>query len=741
MWGMAEASAATTRTAEGPSAVVAVVLAGLCTLCSLVGLTFELLTRSTPVVVDFGSRGSTTATAVVFMALPIVGALIARRRPDNPIGWLFIAIGATMAIWVLADGVAIYTLRTHPGAFPGGSALAWVASWIWAVGWALTGIAFLVFPTGRLLSRRWRAAVWLLIVVCAGVIVSTALAKGRFENYTFADNPYGVIRFGFSPYTLKLVNVLALAVAGVPAVVSLIVRARVADTEQRQQIKWVTWAAAVTVFAILTVAILRGLGARIDWLESVVLAVGILIPISAGFAVLKYRLYGIDLVINKTVVFGVLAVFVTAVYVAVVVGLGALLGLSDDPKPGLSIVATALVAVAFEPVRLRAQRLANRIVYGDRATPYEALSALSASMSTTSDADETLPQLAAVIGEGLGARRTAVWLKLDGDLHRSASWPDADAAGRTDVIPIRDDVLPADDPDETFFAVRHLDELLGAVSVEMGSGDHLDPARTKLVVDLSRQAGLVLRNIRLIAELRSSRHRIVAAGDAERRRLERDLHDGAQQQLVALAIKLGLAERMLDGDPEGVRALLVDLRGEANDALGTLRDLARGIYPPLLADAGLVPALEAQTAKAVVPVSIHALGIERYPQDIEVAVYFCCLEAVQNVGKYAPDAEVNIDLSWINGSLRFSVADDGPGFDPNAARGSGLQNMADRLAALDGELHIRSAPGRGTTITGLIPTAALINLTTDATTIEPGPEAAAAPPHASQDVAAQHPAS
>jgi signal transduction histidine kinase len=709
MEAMVEGSESGTAATGGPSAAVAVGLAVVCTLLSVVGLTFEFLTRSTPFTVDFGSRASTTATAVVFMALPIVGALVARRRPDNPIGWLFIAIGATMAIWVFADGLAIYSLRTHPGSFAGGTALAWLASWVWVVGWTLTGIAFLVFPTGRLLSRRWRLAVGLLVVVGAGVVLSTALADGHFENYRFADNPLGTIRFGFSLYTLKVIDVLALAVAGVPAVASLIVRARRAGTEERQQIKWVTWAAAVTVFVILGFTIVRALGARVDWLESVVLSVGILVPVSAGFAVLKYRLYGIDLVINKTVVFGVLAVFVTAVYVAVVVGLGALLGLSNDPKPGLSIISTALVAVAFEPVRLRAQRLANRIVYGDRATPYEALSALSASMASTSDADETLPQLAAVIGEGLGAERTAVWLKLDGSLHPAASWPPNEERPEA-ILAIRDDQVPTDHGDARFFPVRHQEELLGALSVEMVHGDHLDPARTKLVVDLSRQAGLVLRNIRLITELRTSRHRIVTAGDAERRRLERDLHDGAQQQLVALAIKLGLVERMLDGDPDGARSLLDELRHDANDALGNLRDLARGIYPPLLADAGLVRALEAQSAKSIVPVTVQAFGVERYAQDVEIAVYFCCLEAVQNVGKYAPDASMTIELAWTDGLLRFVAADDGPGFDPHAAGGSGLQNMADRLAALDGQLEIRSAPGRGTTITGRLPAERVIDL-------------------------------
>jgi signal transduction histidine kinase len=661
------------------------------------------------------------------MAMPIVGALIAARQPSNPIGWLFIAIGATMAIWVLADGAAIYSLLTNPDAFAGGAWMAWLASWIWAVGWALTGVAFLLFPTGRLVSRGWRWVVVLLAVGTAVGIALTAFNVGPFENYKFVDNPAGVWHTGLTPFGIKVVSIVALVLGGIPAAASLFVRLGRADAEERHQIKWVTWAASVVVMVIAAFLVLRTLGGRVEWLESTVLTVGVLIPISAGIAVLKYRLYGIDVVINKTLVFGVLATFVTVVYIAVVVGIGALIGAPHEPTPGLSIVATALVAVAFEPLRVRTQRLANRFVYGDRATPYETLAALSASMASAVAPDDMVPRLAGVIGEGLLARRATVWIELDGRLQRRAEWPEP--SGEVDDGMSS---LPLDHSGESFFPVRDRNELLGAVSVEMAPGDHLDPSRSKLVVDLSRQAGLVLRNVRLIAELRSSRHRIVAAGAPRRRRLERDLHDGAQQQLVALAIKLGLAERLVDADPEKARELIVELRAEAGDALETLRDLARGIYPPLLADGGITPALEAQVAKSPLPVTLHAEGLGRYSQDVEVALYFCCLEALQNVGKYAQASHVRIELEAEGDELRFAVIDDGAGFDLREAKGSGLRNMSDRLAALDGELNITSTPGSGTTIAGRLPASPVIDL--DALGSEPtnptsGPRSAL-PPHA-----------
>jgi signal transduction histidine kinase len=231
----------------------------------------------------------------------------------------------------------------------------------------------------------------------------------------------------------------------------------------------------------------------------------------------------------------------------------------------------------------------------------------------------------------------------------------------------------------------------------------VSPSDEKLVEDLASQAGLVLRNVRLIEELRASRQRLVAAQDEERRRLERNLHDGAQQQLVALSVKLRLAEQLAERDPARSTAMLAELRDDTNDALDNLRDLARGIYPPLLADKGLAEALRGQARKAAVPVEVDPDGVGRYPQEIEAAVYFCCLEALQNVAKYARASTVTVRLGTENGDLTFEVSDDGDGFDPvTTPRGAGMQNMADRLEALGGRLRVRSAPGTGTTISGIV---------------------------------------
>jgi signal transduction histidine kinase len=201
----------------------------------------------------------------------------------------------------------------------------------------------------------------------------------------------------------------------------------------------------------------------------------------------------------------------------------------------------------------------------------------------------------------------------------------------------------------------------------------------------------------------------VAAQDEERRKLERNLHDGAQQNLVALKVKLGLAEAFAEKDPARARELVSQLKDDADEALETLRDLARGIYPPLLADKGLAAALESQARKATLPVTVDADGVDRYPQDIEAAVYFCALEALQNVQKYAQATGAIVRLADAGAELRFEISDDGRGFDPSTVRkGAGLTNMADRLDALGGSVDIDSRPGDGTRLVGRIPTLKLV---------------------------------
>jgi signal transduction histidine kinase len=248
----------------------------------------------------------------------------------------------------------------------------------------------------------------------------------------------------------------------------------------------------------------------------------------------------------------------------------------------------------------------------------------------------------------------------------------------------------------------------------MPANDPIDTTREQLVRDLAAQAGLVLRNVGLteqlrarLADLQAAQKRLVTAQDEERRKLERNIHDGAQQQLVALQVRQRLAEQLVDRDPAKAKEMLGALQADTATALDDLRDLARGIYPPLLADKGLPAALEAQARRSPVPVSVDAAGIDRFPQEVEAAVYFSVLEALQNTAKYAEASSARVVLARDEGGLRFEVMDDGRGFDADAnGHGSGLQGIADRLGALEGTVEIESAPGAGTTVSGSIPVVA-----------------------------------
>jgi signal transduction histidine kinase len=393
----------------------------------------------------------------------------------------------------------------------------------------------------------------------------------------------------------------------------------------------------------------------------------------------------------------VLAVFITGVYLTVVVAVGSLTGYASNPV--MSGIAAAVVALAFQPARRGAQRLANRLVYGERATPYEVLAQLGDRLAGEYAADDVLDRIAAAVAGGIGADRVVVWLNAGRELRPAAVWPEGAPAA---PIAASTAVLTATEDGMRSFPVRLQGEILGAIGVHKPPSDPLTPADEKLVGDLAAQAGLVLRNARLIEELRASRRRLVEAQDEERRKIERNLHDGAQQQLVALTVQLGLLERQAE-DPETVRASATRLKDALQDALDELRALARGIYPPLLADQGLAAALEAQSRKAAVPTTIESGGIGRYPREIESAVYFCALEALQNVAKYADATSAVVRLGERDGRLEFEIADDGRGFDPTATSyGTGMQGMVDRLDAIGGTLEVSSESGRGTMVLGRI---------------------------------------
>jgi signal transduction histidine kinase len=649
---------------------------------------------------------------VASLAVPAVGLLLAWRRPGNRIGWLFLAAGLALGLSSWSAEYALYALAVVPGRWPAGRAAAWLANWTWAVPFAVFALIFMLFPSGRPRSPRWRLAAWGV----AGAF-TLATADQLVEAVRVWRHPFSTYIQSASPPDVTAAYALMVAALVVSAA-AVVVRFARSCGEERLQLKWFM---AAAVFLVATL---------IPWFLTSLLFTGLLtnlaflcLWLAIAIAILKYRLYGIDFVISKAVLYGSLAVFITVVYVGVVAGLGTLVG--NRHSALLSALAAAVVAVAFQPVRQWAGRLASRVVYGRRATPYQVLSDFARRIGGAYPAEDVLPQMAQIVAAGTGAERVVVWLRVGEELRPAAtSGPDGGprpaaeqrgpgpaaeqpgppggaqpAGGR----PVTGQALPALPDADLSVPVMHQGDLLGAITVRMPRDEPLRPAGAQLVTDVASQAGLVLSNAGLIEDLRASRQRLVTAQDETRRRLERNLHDGAQQDLVALALRLRLAGMTVE-DVDQARKAFGELQADAAEALQNLRDLAHGIYPPVLADLGLAAALNAQAAKSPVPVTVQADGIGRFPQDTEAAVYFCCLEALQNVAKYAHATAARIIVQAGDGTLTCTVSDDGDGYDSRRTpMGSGQRNMADRLAALGGGLDVRSAPGQGTTVIAHLP--------------------------------------
>jgi signal transduction histidine kinase len=641
---------------------------------------------------------------LAFMGMGVVGALSLSRAPSNRIGVLMLWVAAVVAVAFASAEWAIYLLE-HGSR----SAAAWVG-WTGTALWAIALFPLLIllplwFPDGRVPSERWRPLQWAgfalsaLAFLVLGFGISelevTTEGSGELANplHVPALEPPGWLEVGLWPALLGLFLL---------AVVSMIIRFRRSRGVERQQLKWFAFAVVVLVIYFVVSAILEWLGISEGDLGEFMSGLALLgLPVAVGIAILQYRLWDLDVVVKKAVVVATLVVLALAVYAGAVALLASLT--ADRGNTGALFAVALALGIAFRPVMRIARRFADRLVYGRRATPYEVLTEFSERVGTSYATEDVLPRMAQVLAEGTGADVARIWLLVGNEFRAAAAWP-ADVPPAT---PVTAGPGVFEVAGEAVTEVRDRGELLGALSLRMPASDPMSPSKEKLARDLAAQAGLVLRNVRLVEDVRASRQRLVAAQDEERRRLERNIHDGAQQQLVALAVKARLARQLTERDPAKAAEILGQIEAETQSALEDLRDLARGIYPPLLADRGLVAALEAQSRKASVPVSVEADAVGRYPADVEATVYFCTLEALQNVAKYAGADRTVIRLSQSNGSLSFEVVDEGRGFDPDAvATGSGLQGMADRLAAVGGSLEIRSAPGSGTTVAGRVPVTA-----------------------------------
>lgn len=625
--------------------------------------------------------------AVALVAL-IAGYLVA-KRPDHPISWL-------LAAAALAGGIAGMTARALA---PGLESLEWwQAVLAVASGPAWYGLLFimlvmipLLFPTGTLPTRRWRPVAWVPGLSIAVIGVAWMIQESFCTDWDEDDvcistvaNPLGIggvqnpeeSAIGAAFFLLLLCGALL-------ALASLVVRYRRSGSTERHQIKWVAF--SIGLFLIGSVLIdfvwsdlLGNPDMAGSWIIDQVL--WLMIPASIAVAILRYRLYDIDVVISKTLVYGALAVLITGLYVGIVVGIGSVLGLHQsggEPNTVLGLVALVVIPLAFQPARRLLERWANRVVFGRSFTPYEVLSSFSQSVAAV---DPTvLTEVARSLAEGTTAQSAGIWAFTEREPTLLAHWgPES-----------------TDDRQEIRAPIRHGDEELGWISLTPAPGQAPLPSDERLLHQVSSGLGLALRNQALTSELmetvdqlRESRGRIVAVQDATRRQLERNLHDGAQQRLVALKIKLGMAGSLASkGENEDMAARLAVLRDQADTVIDSVREFARGVYPPLLEAEGLVAALGAHSRSADIPVSLDGNGIGRYARLVETTTYFCVVLAIQgSVSRGATNAEVV--LSETPGALRFSVTDDG-----RPAREQDYIGIQDRVEAAGGHLDVKSGEG------------------------------------------------
>lgn len=649
------------------------------------GVALRLAVRLDPATAGVAQLGILRSVPA-FLLAGVIGALVLRRRPGHRAGVLLLAASAAFAGLLLAESWAQRALLGRAVPAPGGVAAAWVARWLWVAVFALVAAPLLVLPDGRLPGPRWRVAAGVLAVGATATALAFALEPGPLDPlYPTVVNPVGVA----VPPAFGRVGGVLLLLGMVLCAASLVARHRSGDAVLRQQVTWVALGGAAAVVALGVHATVGQSPALNPWTLLAVDAGLLALFAAMGIAVLRHRLFDVDVVISAALVYGGLAVAVTAVYVAVVVGGGRLLG-GASLVP--SLAATVLVALGFAPARERARRLADRWVYGARGSPYELLAAFGRRVAGAVSTDELLPGVAHAAADGVGAAAAQVRLALRDGTTRSTAWPG---------LP-----LPPGEPYRV--PVRARGEELGDIAVVPRPGFALTRTQRRLIDDLARQAAPAMANARLTGELaaqadalRASRRRLVAAQDDERRRLERDLHDGAQQELVAVTLALrAVAARA----PAALVPSLEQVREQVAGTLGTLRTLARGVFPPLLAEAGLGAAVSAHLARVRLPVRfVDATDGARADAGTEAALYFCCLEALQNATKHAgAAATVTVTLSADERWLRVTVEDDGVGF-AAAAAGTGLVHLADRMAAVGGELEVRSVPGAGTAVRARAP--------------------------------------
>lgn len=642
----------------------------------------------------------------------VMGALIVSRYPRHPLGWL-LSVASLLAVTLAAEAYTSWVLEGDgPGSPQWAQRIGWAAPFL---GWpAFTALVmvFLLAPDGRLPSPRWRWVVWGTV---AGLVMHT-LGSLLTPPLTVADGEQ--YRAGTTVTALLTVGYLLIAAGLVASAASLVVRLRRSHDDVRRQLLWIASAASMLAVGVVVIlAVPRLQGEEGTWLAALPLRLAqVAVPVCVAVAVLRHRLVQIDLVVNRALVLTLATAVVAAGYVGIVVAAGLVV---TGGVAGFwpSVVATAVVAVAFQPLRRRIVRIADRLSFGDAAAPYEALADFSRRLGERPDPDALLPALAQAAGVAVNAHHTTVTLQVDHGPERVARWAPAraDGGGLSTEVPI-----------------VHRGQHLGGLSVVMPAGHPLRAREHRLLADLADQAGLAFHNAHLTtqlsaqverlrrhtAHLAESRQRLITAGDAERSRLERAI---SAQVLVHLTPLPDWLRQLSDDPRHGGPSLAVRLTPlvlSLSTALEGLREITRGIFPAQLTRSGLPAAVSSLLARNSTPGTLHlgdGVAGRRFGASIEAAAYYCIAEGARELRH-----PVVVRLGVVDGALHVDLTG-GTG-----TPGLSVPHMRDRVEAVGGSISVRSGSD-DTTIEVRIPVTALPDAVLTGIAAPPGAGVLSAP--------------
>jgi signal transduction histidine kinase len=639
------------------------------------------------------------------LAWYVAAALAYMARPANRAAWLFLVMATVLTIGKAIGAAVSLAAITSPEVARAWSAVVLVD----AAGWAVlsAGVAvFAVFPDGKYQRPYEQWVVRGVPVAFLPVMLLQLLESQRVATSQFGWIPLDAA----SPIYiggLDAVGTVAGAVLGanllaiVPALALLLLRYRRFGDEQRRQIKWPLYTLSLAAIGVVIVYFVPETVMPF-WVAAVLyLGTQALLPAGLAMGIVMHRALDIDDVIRRSVVYGALWALIAVVYVVVAAAFGIAVG--QRVPLALAVLLAIAATLLFQPSRRRLEGLADRVVFGPRVSGYELISRLGVRLQSTVAAEDVAGSVANAVREGLGAS----WVRVS--LNRPEPTPIATAGYE-----------PADPaPVELSAPLVHGDRVVGIIECGPKVEGRYDAADQELVNTLGRQAALAIRNSQLsselsrhLDELAASRARLVQAEEVGRRRLERDLHDGVQQELVGVLARLGLARNQLRRNRDLAETTLREAQVDAQRALEGLQELARGIHPAILTDRGLIEAVEERATRMTIPVEVHANGLgqgARFPLELEGAAYFFVSEGLANILKYASASRVHVRFHSEPGQLVVEVEDDGRGFDLKGVTKSGLRGLEDRISALGGRVEVTSRPGRGTELRAYLPVTESIN--------------------------------